>query len=176
MSEGHFVYFVRLGDTGHIKIGTSRNVAQRLSKMATDMPSKPEVVLVIRGDRTKELALHKELAAHRKRGEWFDCHPEVMAVIDRERAKAGNVQYIHSKHKLPPKCALQAWRRKSAITTTQLAQLIGTSETTISRLENGKQRPGWDILDALFRLSNGEVTPNDFLRPELFADSARAAA
>lgn len=49
------------------------------------------------------------------------------------------------------------------ITDAIFASRVGVDRTTISRLRNGKVRPDWKTLDAIVAVTDGAVTPNDFL-------------
>lgn len=157
-----FVYFIQAGDGGHIKIGISRNVQSRLSKMQTDSPARLSVLAVIKGDERDEAEIHRRLADFRVSGEWFHPHNNVLSLIEAEKARAGTNDWIICANDREPCCALQAWRWKENLTTEQLAAMTGTTSTSISRIENGKQRPSWDLLEAFHRVSGGLVQPNDF--------------
>lgn len=157
-----FVYFVQAGAGGRIKIGISRNVQNRLTKMRTDAAESLILLAVVPGDRAKEQSLHSALGAHRSNGEWFHPHADVLAAITREKARAGNVEYLIPKKTKEPKNALEHWRRAHGLTTEQVAKKILSTQATISRLENDKQAPSWPLMQAIFHLTGGEVTPNDF--------------
>jgi transcriptional regulator with XRE-family HTH domain len=44
------------------------------------------------------------------------------------------------------------------------ARQIGKSPSYITRLTNGTLRPGWDALDTIINVTNGEVSRDDFKR------------
>lgn len=57
---------------------------------------------------------------------------------------------------------LYDWRKREGFTLEQVADKIGCSSATVSRLENGKQSPSLALANRLRLASSGEVTPNDF--------------
>lgn len=69
---------------------------------------------------------------------------------------------------------LDAYIRQTGTTEQALARLVGCSQGTINKLRNGKINPSLDLLNAVFRATNGAVTPNDFL-PEADALTADTA-
>lgn len=68
------VYFIGLEGHTAIKIGFTANndVSVRLRQLQTGQPQKLYLIGTIDGDRSVEQTLHKELAALRRNGEWFD--------------------------------------------------------------------------------------------------------
>lgn len=58
---------------------------------------------------------------------------------------------------------LDAWLAANGRTRTWLAEQIGTSTATLSRLMRGKQWPSREIADRIRAITGGAVTPNDFL-------------
>lgn len=66
---------------------------------------------------------------------------------------------------------LDAYIRQTGTTEQAIARLVGRSQGTINKLRNGKINPSLDLLNAVFRATNGAVTPNDFL-PEADALTA----
>lgn len=77
--SGSWVYFAGAGD--RIKIGWSRQVAQRLAQLQTGNAAAIQLLGVLPGARSKERALHARFAAARVSGEWFEATPELLAYI-----------------------------------------------------------------------------------------------
>jgi len=77
-----FVYFVG-GDVGGIKIGIALDPQKRLIDLQCGSPIKLRILAVREGGRSVELAYHRQFAAHRLHGEWFERHPDILAEIDR---------------------------------------------------------------------------------------------
>ncbi|MES2602127.1 MAG: GIY-YIG nuclease family protein [Pseudomonadota bacterium] len=104
MSEGK-VYFLEGG--GRIKIGHSRDVAARVRNIATSSPIKLGLLGSVDGSHKVEKAVHRMLAEHRVKGEWFvDC-PQVRAVLDLMREHGSGVIPLE-----PPKPPPQEETRK----------------------------------------------------------------
>lgn len=78
---GQCVYFVQGVDGGPIKIGTSRDVEDRVRTLQCASPVRLRVVGVVAGGAHLEATLHQRLAKHRLHGEWFAAVPEVLAAI-----------------------------------------------------------------------------------------------
>jgi hypothetical protein len=82
------VYFIQAGARGPIKIGLTSDVRRRLFSLQTASPQPLRLLGGIPGGQGLERALHRELAAHHIKGEWFRPAPEVRrfahlaAVID----------------------------------------------------------------------------------------------
>jgi predicted GIY-YIG superfamily endonuclease len=71
-----FVYFVRAGNRGAVKIGIARNVERRVATLQTGNAFKLNVMAVIPCSsrieaQSLEERLHKRFAKQRIRGEWF---------------------------------------------------------------------------------------------------------
>jgi len=88
LAAEHRVYFFACGDV--VKIGTSRNLAQRIKTLHTSKtpegvdPRGGELVGAIPGSHYVENALHQRFRAHRVAGEWFTYEPireEIAALI-----------------------------------------------------------------------------------------------
>ncbi|MDC8803941.1 GIY-YIG nuclease family protein [Halomonas pacifica] len=76
------VYFVRRSD-GVVKIGSTMNVARRMEQLSSGAAEDLELLGHINGSTLFEKAIHRELADHRKHGEWFYQAPEVIAYVER---------------------------------------------------------------------------------------------
>lgn len=76
-----WVYFVRVGEDGPIKIGSSVEPAARISSLQTGMPDKLFLLGVCPGGRAKERELHALFADFRRRGEWFAPAGEILDYI-----------------------------------------------------------------------------------------------
>jgi transcriptional regulator with XRE-family HTH domain len=58
---------------------------------------------------------------------------------------------------------LRAYRQREGKTLGQLADELGTSAASLSRIETGKQAPSWPLVARVQELTKGEVRPDDFL-------------
>lgn len=58
---------------------------------------------------------------------------------------------------------LQSYRERAGLTLDVLAERVGVSKATLSRVENRKQDPSLDLIGKLKAASNGEISADDFL-------------
>lgn len=67
------VYFIRMKESGHIKIGIARDPQLRLEALKTGNPEPLELIAftVVVDGRALERQLHSRLANYRLKGEWF---------------------------------------------------------------------------------------------------------
>lgn len=81
------VYFVECN--GHIKIGvTSMPIEKRLGTLSTGSAGKMTVLATIKNaSASVEHALHERFAKYRVRREWFTAAPEILAYIEKIKAK-----------------------------------------------------------------------------------------
>lgn len=71
-----FVYLIRCGSRGPIKIGIAKNVESRLSSLQTANPYELSLIAKVKCDSRRhalemETRLHKVFSQKRIRGEWF---------------------------------------------------------------------------------------------------------
>jgi hypothetical protein len=76
-----FVYFIRSGTRGPIKIGKANNPAERLRSLQTANPAPLTLLGAIRGGEPVERSLQDYLSDHRLIGEWFHPSETVLSVI-----------------------------------------------------------------------------------------------
>jgi hypothetical protein len=65
-----YVYFIRMGDDGPIKIGKAHDPAKRLFSLQTGNPLELKMLLLVRNSEL-EPAFHEKFWDYRIRGEWF---------------------------------------------------------------------------------------------------------
>jgi hypothetical protein len=82
------VYFIRQGDDGPVKVGTSHDLQLRLQQLQGANPHPLKILVAVPGDEKREVEIHFALAKHRLHGEWFAAHPEVLEFIEGVRATA----------------------------------------------------------------------------------------
>lgn len=75
------VYFIQCA-SGEIKIGTARDVAQRLNRLQTAHPEALRVLAVLPGGLGLERELHERFADIRVGGEWFAPAPRLVGFIE----------------------------------------------------------------------------------------------
>lgn len=79
-----WVYFIRAGVSGPVKIGTARDPRKRLSGLQTSTAVPLRILGVVVGGRAQERAFHEQFAHLRLRGEWFVPEPELLQFIAKE--------------------------------------------------------------------------------------------
>lgn len=112
MSYGGTVYFFRASGTGRIKIGfTARDVAKRLQSVHAGSPVPVELLTSVTASTRQEALLHIHFMACRVHGEWFEPHPDLLALID-EVAKTGTLPeaFAHPEHGVP-----RVWAKKARL-------------------------------------------------------------
>lgn len=84
-----YVYFIRAGYFGPIKIGFTTNFKKRLIHLQTGCPEKIIVLVVLKTNQATELSYHQRYAKININGEWF--HPtwellkEINMLIEEEK-------------------------------------------------------------------------------------------
>lgn len=59
--------------------------------------------------------------------------------------------------------ALRTWRKKRDLTQDKLAESLGVSVGSLSRIERGEQWPDRSFFERLVEVTSGCVTANDFV-------------
>jgi len=91
------IYFVRSRNTGHVKIGYTANIQQRLVEL-TSKYGKIDLLGVITGGRAFENALHRAFAEYRvvELGrEWFRYNPSLRKYITTYATRPDAVRPMH---------------------------------------------------------------------------------
>ena len=77
-----YIYFIRReDDIGPIKIGSTRNIKDRLSGIQTGNPYKLKIIKTIYGERWLEVEYHKKFDNLRLTGEWFKPEKRLLDFI-----------------------------------------------------------------------------------------------
>lgn len=79
-TEASFVYVIRAGYRGPIKVGLAKNPESRLREHQTSNHEELTLLHVLPGGRSQEAELHRRLKHARLRGEWF-AGPEVSGFL-----------------------------------------------------------------------------------------------
>lgn len=77
-----FVYFVRRGHDGPIKVGSASHVPSRIKGLQCACPEGLVLLATVPASALTERQAHKQFAAHRIRGEWFRPDPEILTYIE----------------------------------------------------------------------------------------------
>ncbi len=75
-----------------------------------------------------------------------------------------------------PLMKLTDWLESQNLTASAFADQLGVSVSTVTRCMNGQRRPEWQTLDAIYKATGGQVTPNDFLSDDMALPEAVQAA
>jgi hypothetical protein len=76
-----FIYFIRRGWNGPIKIGWALDPWRRLGELQIGSATRLRLIGIWPGTMADEHELHKQLAEHRTRGEWFVLPAETLKEI-----------------------------------------------------------------------------------------------
>jgi hypothetical protein len=76
-----WVYFIRAGENGPIKIGTTCSIHDRIEFLQTASWERLRALCVFPAARREEKHIHNLFAENRIRGEWFLPVPEIFAYI-----------------------------------------------------------------------------------------------
>jgi len=77
-----YVYFIRAGYFGPIKIGFTTNFKKRLIHLQTGCPEKIIVLVVLKTNQATELSYHQSYAKINIIGEWFQPTNELLEEIN----------------------------------------------------------------------------------------------
>ncbi len=75
-------YFIG-SESGPVKIGVSKDVQRRLRALQSGHPYTLSILATVEGGYAAERRYHERFAAHRLRGEWFDCTDDIRTEINR---------------------------------------------------------------------------------------------
>lgn len=73
-----WIYFISTPYSGAVKIGWTENPPKRLSVYAAHNAAPVGVLLLFRGSRDDERALHRRFSEYRYRAEWFRLDGELL--------------------------------------------------------------------------------------------------
>jgi hypothetical protein len=81
-AERELVYFLQAEGSGRIKIGTTKDLGQRLRALRAASPVRLELLGVVRGGRQMEQLIHVAFAPLRRgRAEWFEPGASLLSFI-----------------------------------------------------------------------------------------------
>lgn len=157
-----FIYFLRCGE--FVKIGYSKSPTVRFRTLETAIPFAYEVLATHPGTRANELALHKVLREHHHRREWFRWCDAIAEIVQYGLPRFDTEPRGRGPRDKEAAGRLAEYLADQGITLKAFAATVHTSHASVSRLCSGKQRPSWDLLERIYRATNGAVTPNDFIQ------------
>lgn len=158
-----YIYAIRAGD--RVKIGYSADPLSRFVKIRADSPLPVKLLGVQPGDRGVERKLHERFAEYRVHGEWFrpvgavaewavmlDDPPRI--VPDGPPAPFSTLPEPFDSDTHP----LKLFRARHKLSLVDLAELVETHKSSLSRIESGKMAPSLDLAMRIERATRGEVT------------------
>ena len=80
-----FIYFIRAGKAGPIKIGLTCSVTDRRAGLQVCCPDELTVLASMKAPKEAERELHRHFAPERIRGEWFRASPRLLAYVEQVR-------------------------------------------------------------------------------------------
>lgn len=88
-----WVYFIQPEDGGLIKIGNAQWPPARLTEFQMGCPLKLKIIAKLPGNIRHEKMLHRRFKLHRRHGEWFSPHEELLAFIAGLKAECSPFSY-----------------------------------------------------------------------------------
>ena len=162
------VYFMRRADgVGAIKIGCSKLPRRRLAAMQIWSPEKLEIVAAVPGTFADETRLHRQFAAHRLHGEWFEAAPPVLAAMARASTlgelppKPANDRNVRIMARYAAGETYEAIAADFGVTRQRIEQII-RKEGGAPRGHVGKRTcPAWERIDEIRSLAESGVTARE---------------
>lgn len=123
-----WIYFVQYDVGGPIKIGSAVDVQKRLEQLQSGAAAPLFLLAAIPGGMTEEKALHRKLAKHRLRGEWFQPTDDVLDLVQ-EAAQISPSQFRSvapkTDRRCPPDEACAHWTDSTIDVKTALSRMSG---------------------------------------------------
>lgn len=135
------IYFIRAGEDGPVKIGTTEDLAARMRDLQVGNHEELRLVRTIEGGAGHEQFLHRRFGHLRIRGEWFRWHDDMLAdfdfadaprfprlnadpVVHRAVGCIGSVRKLAELLLIKPE-SIYSWRRVPALRAHRIAELTG---------------------------------------------------
>ena len=152
-----YVYAMVSGDK--VKFGWSMKPQLRVSKVRSDTPSQVSLVGYVAGTREQESEIHSLLKPWHVFGEWFFLSDPVRKVVALFDGLGVDDPILIMSNCHP----LRRYRLENKITLCSLGDAIGVRQSFISKIELRQAQPSLKTISKLVELTNGAVTPNDFM-------------
>lgn len=161
-----YIYFIQAKGDGPIKIGTTAdNPRRRMVKIQSDCPWPVKLIGSIEGTVSQEKQIHLLLARYRTQGEWFEPQPIVLAAIGEALRVGRQIEVARVPKKPKHAHALCKFRSENNLTLRKMADRVGVTYASLSRIEGGRQLPSWALACRLAQATGLHV--RDF-RPETY--------
>lgn len=130
-----FVYFIRQGVTGPVKIGVAKDVVKRVRQLQTNQAVPLRIIRVLEGAGPLEKDLHSRFSHLRLKGEWFTFDPDMvkgdLGAVD------APIPMLRRNHPTPPDTPW-GWERSLHA---EILIAIGGAETLARRM----RLPPWEV-------------------------------
>ncbi len=154
-----FVYAMVSAD-GRAKIGWSADPVRRLAKINADCVEPVRLAGLVPATVEQEAELLRLLAPWKLHRSWHRMEGAVLAFIDCLPKAMPLARLCKSKGHHP----VRRYRQEKELSLEQLADSVGATAASISRIETGLQNPGLDLLRRLVEVTG--INPA-MLRPDL---------
>lgn len=145
------VYFIRAGDNGPVKIGTSEDADRRLRNLQMSHWSELRLIRQIPGSFIEERWLHWYFAINHLRSEWFVYCPQMLTIVP--TVNDGNIEA----HPLAKYRSSRGWSIDDC------AAAFGVSSSAICRYESRERFPGARTMMRIAATTNNELTRLSFI-------------
>jgi hypothetical protein len=110
LRAGSVVYFIQAAN-GLIKIGTTKDIRDRLYGLRNSSPVSLRLVGLIAADEAEEQALHRRFASFRAHGEWFAPAEELVLFVRRlvEAVAHGRDSLFSGRVTSNPDSPIESW-------------------------------------------------------------------
>lgn len=158
------IYFVR-SSAGPIKIGVTKNIRNRLQQIQGQSPHKVSLISAFCGSSVLEREIHKRFSDGRLFGEWFSCSPQLIAyAADHNDPEAWPKEMVNKPWaSRRPHHPLERWLFDHRMRRVEFARRIGTAQSYITELCQGKKWPSRETVIKIQAATEGAVTANDFV-------------
>lgn len=168
-----FVYCIHAEGTDLVKIGVSSRPRRRLQNLQIGCPFPLSVIGLVAGGKDAESRIHDDLRNKRKTGEWFeDASGEI-----RNRFSDGGLTLDEACPSCKRGVAMNdfaSYLAKNGISQRAMADRLGVHYSIVSKLCNGKGKPGLDLAVKIEDETGKEVAPRSWVRNPDNMDKAPA--
>lgn len=174
------LYFIRMGKSGPVKIGFSKNPNKRLESLQISSPERLIIIRVVEGTMWGERAAHRAFQKYRLHGEWFRFRPEMLswmppAIHHRKPAEVVSPVQSNECDDDPEEweqyegvggpMPLGIWRTDIAKWSPhECALVLGITEKKLFAIERGRSVPSAALMAVILGATDGWVKPADHVR------------
>lgn len=143
------IYLIVIDELKACKIGFARDVERRIANLQAGCPLQYRMVATREGDVLLERAIHRSIAHHKLRNEWFSLNDEVLEAFFSEGLPHSGHAKIVRRGGTPEQVAerigvsrhtVRAWIRRSSIPASHWHTFEVNGWATLLELANGAAR------------------------------------